>query len=209
MTERQNILNSVPIIRPNDKAVLGYYLASQAVEWASVPGFSFPKSARPGQLASFTAAHVKALAVSGLNNSGRTIVPISARALIEKDAAAEVVEAFRLIPEGDRKRLVIEIHNFPAKINLATVEEALFPLLPFTDAFVARMPLGLEDATAFANCNYLALTTDFADLDMDSPFANLLAVTGPRRLKTFIWNLPEAYLDEANQNEVFGATAPL
>lgn len=201
-------LDFVPIFAPKNRMVHAKYVLARHREMDWKVGHGFPPKAGPAMLAGMAAKLFDSLALEIAGHTERLIVPISAKALIGTENANEVLDALRRIEETDRTRIIVEVHDFPKTINLKTVEEATIPLLLFVGGFMARMPPGLEDATVFSNCNYIALTIDYDTPSSEKPLLDIWRVAAPKRLKSFVWNLPESAIADAVRLEVFGATSP-
>lgn len=201
-------LSFVPVFSPKNRKVHAKYVLAHHREMDWKVGHGFPPKAAPAALAGMTSRLFDALAHEITGHPERLIVPVSAKALLGVENANSVLDSLRRIDEADRARIIVEVHDFPTTINLDTVEEATIPLLLYVGGFVARMPPGLEDATVFSNCNYIALTIDYATAPSEKPLVDIWKVAAPKRLKYFIWNLPESEIADAERLEVFGATAP-
>ncbi len=136
-------------------------------------------------------------------------MPVSSRALVGGENVSTVLTPLRAMDEDLRHKIIVEIHDFPSRLNLDTLEDITIPLLTFVGGFVARPPAGLTDATVFANCNYLALTRNMAGAADIKPIQKLWAIAAPKRLKMFLWNTPDEMLHDAQRLEVFGCSQPL
>lgn len=168
----------------------------------------FSERSTPDQLAALTEKIILyARDILEKNPPKRLILPISARAIVGDGNLSRIADAFHEIPEESRKRLIIEIHDFPKSLTLNAIENSTIPMLFFARGFIARMPAPLEDATVFANCNYIALSVDAADKTATAdPIRNAWKAATPRRLKVFAWNVSAAEMPDAVRLDLFGVS---
>lgn len=138
----------------------------------------------------------------------RLIVPVSARAMAGKEHATKALAPLKGIGEEERGDLIAEMFELPAKPTLEGLEAPTVPLLFFIGGFIARVDDKLEDATVFANCNYLGLSVDLGGVDdPEQAMRRVWAKAEARRLKTFFWNIPDkSILDVAARLKPFAVT---
>lgn len=198
----------VPIFAPKNRKAHARYVLATHPDVERRVGHGFPEKATPALLASIAARTFASVTIAIGATDERLIIPISAKALVGTDNAKAVLNELRRIEEADRERIIVEIHDFPARITLDALETITIPLLLFVGGFIGRMPPDLEDATVFSNCNYIALSIDCQTFPSIKPLQDIWKIAAPRRLKMFVWNLPEEAVADAVRFDVFGATSP-
>lgn len=147
-------------------------------------------------------------ALAALAPGQRLVVPVSSRAIAGKERASKALAPLKGLTEDERGDLIAEMFELPAHLTLDGLEATTVPLLFFAGGFIARVDDKLEDATVYANCNYLGLSADLwgAD-DPEKKMRRVWAKAEARRLNTFFWNLPDqATLDAAARLKPFAVT---
>jgi len=199
----------VPVVSPASHKTNSFYVLAGSPSWARDVGHGFPEKEANTKLAMATARTLAGLGALHPAGAERLIVPVSSRALVGGENVATVLTPLRDMDEELRHKIIVEIHDFPARLTLDTLEDITIPLLTFVGGFVARPPAGLSDATVFANCNYIALTMNLAGSSDLKPLQRLWAIAAPSRLKMFLWNTPDELLHDAQRLEVFGCSHPI
>ncbi len=146
-------------------------------------------------------------ALRQMRGSRRLIVPVSSRALIGEEQADRVAEPLKALDAEERSILILELLDFAASPSMDVVEDAIMPLMDHCFGFLAAARIDLEDATVFATCNVMALTVDASRPAAERPrYEHIAEIAQKRRMRCFLWNLPENEFPNAAELGYFGVT---
>ena len=139
----------------------------------------------------------------------RLIVPVNSYALASTESSSLMVAAFKDLPAEYRPQVIIEVFDFPNPLTLDILDDITIRLMPFFDKLMAEPTPGMEDFTAFVNCNYFGVSFDMEAqaLEGDEAIKSMTKFWGEatkRRLKTIVQGVSDAELsDKADRYEVF------
>lgn len=127
----------------------------------------------------------------------RLMVRVSTVAVATSEAASLVTDTFRMLNKDQRKKVVVEITDFPETLSVVNMDDITIPFMPFFDHLVARPNQGMTDYTMFANLNYAGVSLDLGDKPIDLKLAGkVLRVFAERaefrRLPMWVLGLPSA-----------------
>lgn len=138
----------------------------------------------------------------------RLVVRIHTLALATDEAAGMVTEAVRLLTSDQRKRVVVEVTDFPESLSVINMDDITIPLMPFFDTLVARPNNDMTDYTLFANLNYAGVSLSMGDRPIDLKLAGKVFKVFAeraqfRRLPMWVLGLPT--LEVAKVARISGA----
>lgn len=120
----------------------------------------------------------------------RLIVPINSYSVVGNEGATIIVLAIKKLPKELRKNIIVELFDFPENVTMNVLEDDIVPLFPFFEHYIAQTPPEMDDFTVFANCNFLGVSIDLAELDQTAELTGkkimkFWASATKRRLKLF------------------------
>ena len=101
----------------------------------------------------------------------RLMVRVNTVAVATSEAASMVTDTFRMLDKDQRKKVVVEITDFPETLSVINMDDITIPFMPFFDHMVARPNPDMTDYTLFANLNYAGVSLDLDDKPMDLKLA--------------------------------------
>ncbi len=145
----------------------------------------------------------------------RLIIPLNSYSVVSNEGATLIVTAIKKLPKELRSNIIVEIFDFPENITMNVVEDNIVPLFPFFEHFIAAPPSGMDDFTIFANCNFLGVSINLADMDQTDELTqkkimNFWAAGTKRRLKLFFEGIADPSVKEiAERYEAMGIDGPI
>lgn len=125
----------------------------------------------------------------------RLAVRIHTLSLATDEAAGMVTDVIRMLNKDQRKRVAVEVTDFPDVLSVINMDDITIPLMPFFDTLIARPNKAMTDYTLFANLNYAGVSLDLGDKPIDLKLAGqVLRIFSERaefrRLPTWVLGLP-------------------
>lgn len=139
------------------------------------------------------------------------IMPISAKALENKESASLMVKALKSLPAVCSKAAISHVFDLPERISLDTLDDIVIPLLITIDKFLIEPPATMSDYTDISGCNAQGVVLDMQPGEgSELKLSKFWAVAAPRRLGIFVQNISDQdSIDSIKYYEGRGMDGPI